>query len=139
MTDQPLARLRAICLALPEAAEVVTWETVPTFRVGGKIFALYEERLGDAPRIGCWCKAPPGVQAALVAADPGRYYAPPYLGGRGWLGLRFDGALDWAEVAAHVEESYLLVAPKRQARALVAANAEATARPPKRPAGNRRT
>jgi predicted DNA-binding protein (MmcQ/YjbR family) len=114
MGEEPLSRLRAICLALPEATERLTWGNVPTFRVRGKIFALYEvnERL---ERIGVWCKAPPGLQEGLIGADPGRFYAPPYLGGAGWIGVRFDVPTDWAEVAGLVEESFLLVAPKRLA------------------------
>lgn len=116
MTDDPLARLRAICLALPEATEKLSWESTPTFRVRDKIFALFDQDRDG--KLGCWVKAPPGMQEALVEADPGRYYRPPYLGGKGWLGIRLDDGPEWDDVAARAEESWRLVAPKTVAARL---------------------
>jgi predicted DNA-binding protein (MmcQ/YjbR family) len=107
-----LDRLRAICLALPEAAEQETWD-LPTFRVRAKIFAMHVETDG---RPSVWCKAPPGSQAILVGADPERFFAPPYVGPKGWVGMHLDSRADWREVATLVGRSYRLVAP----RALVA-------------------
>ena len=104
-------RLRAICLALPEAIERPMFED-PAFRVRDKIFAM--EKRGDG-RPSVWCKAPPGSQAVLVGADPARFFAPPYVGPKGWVGMRLDEAPDWTEVAALVRRSYRLVAPKRLA------------------------
>ncbi|MGO8801456.1 MAG: MmcQ/YjbR family DNA-binding protein [Roseiarcus sp.] len=103
-------RLRAICLALPEAAEVVS-RRGPTFRVGDKIFAL--DRTVDG-RATVWFKAPAGAQAVLIGADPERFFSPPYYGAKGWIGLRLDGAPDWREIAALIERSHRLVAPKRR-------------------------
>ena len=123
MTAAPLERLRAICLALPEAVEREAWGD-PTFRVRDKIFAM--EKRGDG-RISVWCKAPPGSQAVLVGADPARFFVPPYVGHKGWVGMRLDDAPDWNEVALLVRRSYRLIAPKRLA-ALVEG-------PPGRPAG----
>lgn len=111
MPGQPAERLRAICLALPEATEKQTWGD-PTYRVRDKIFAM--ERRGDG-RISFWCKAPPGSQMVLVGADPNRFFAPPYVGHKGWVGVRLDNDPDWAEVATLVKRSYRLVAPKRLA------------------------
>ena len=114
MPDQsPLERLRAACLALPEATEKLTWEETPTFRVREKIFAMFA---GDRERSGrpaLWCKAPPGAQQALIGGDPTRFFSPPYVGPRGWLGVYLDGEVDWDGVAALVEESYRMTAPKR--------------------------
>jgi hypothetical protein len=78
MPRPPIDRLRAICLALPEAVEKETWGD-PTFRVRERIFAM--EKRGDG-RISLWCKAPPGSQMVLVGADPERFFVPPYLGQR---------------------------------------------------------
>jgi hypothetical protein len=103
-----LARLRAICLALPEAAEKQTWE-IPTFRIRDKIFAMAH----DPGTV--WCKAPRGVQAILVGADPERFFEPPYVGHRGWIGFRLDHGTDWDEVAALIRRSYRMTAPKRLA------------------------
>ena len=112
MTAEPTARLRAICLALPEAAEKEAWGD-PTFRIRGRIFAM--EKRGDG-RISLWCKAPPGSQEILVGADPRRFFVPPYVGRKGWIGLRLDDDPDWDEVAVVVKRSYRLIAPKRLAR-----------------------
>jgi predicted DNA-binding protein (MmcQ/YjbR family) len=104
-------RLRAICLALPEAVEKEA-SGDPTFRVRNKIFAM--EKRGDG-RISVWCKAPPGSQMVLVGADPDRFFVPPYVGHKGWIGMRLDDAPDWREVALVIRRSYRLIAPKRLA------------------------
>ena len=109
-----LSRLREICLALPEAVEKETWGEA-TFRVRDKIFAVASVEEGRASMS---CKAPPGVQEMLVGADPKRFYRPPYVGHRGWVGVRLDGGTDWDQVADLVEESYRMTAPKKLSAAL---------------------
>ena len=111
MAQTSTDRLRAICLALPETAEKQTWGD-PTFRVRGRIFAM--EKRGDG-RVSVWCKAPVGSQMVLVGADPQRFFVPPYVGHKGWVGMRLDGDPNWSEVAALVRRSYQLTAPKRLA------------------------
>lgn len=107
-----LTRLRRICLALPRAREQETWDT-PTFRVRKKIFVI---ALEDDDGATFWCKAPPGSQHVLVNADPKRFFVPPYVGHKGWVGVSLHGRPDWDEVARIVERSYRLVAPKRLRR-----------------------
>ena len=109
MTDDALERLRALCLALPEATEKEAWGD-PTFRVRDKIFAM--PKVGDG-RVSLWCKAPPDVQGMLVGSAPERFFVPPYVGHNGWTGVRLDGVVDWDEIADLVEESYRMTAPKR--------------------------
>ncbi|MFT8242848.1 MmcQ/YjbR family DNA-binding protein [Roseomonas sp. BN140053] len=111
MASSITRKLRAICLALPEAAEKETWGR-PTFRVRDRIFAM--ERHDDG-RPAAWCKAPPGSQAVLVGADPDRFFAPPYVGPKGWIGIHLDAQPDWEEVAGLLRRSFRLVAPKRLA------------------------
>ncbi len=111
MPEPPIDRLRAICLALPEAVEKETWSD-PTFRVRDKIFAM--EKRGDG-RISLWCKAPPGAQAMRIGADPGRFFAAPYVGPKGGIGVRLDREPDWDEIARLVARSYRMTAPKRLA------------------------
>jgi len=113
MAKRPTDRLREICLALPEATEKEAWGD-PTFRVRDKIFAM--EKRGDG-RVSVWLKAPEGSQAILVGGDPERYFFPPYVGHKGWVGVRLDSRPDWEQVAALVERGYRLVAPKRLATA----------------------
>lgn len=107
--DDPLDRLREVCLALPEASEKETWGE-PTFRVRDKIFAM---QAGGDGRMALWCKAPPGAQEVLVGSDPERFFVPPYVGHNGWVGVRLDTEVDWDEVADLVQESYCMTAPKR--------------------------
>ena len=113
MDGQTLGRLRAICLAMPDATEKLTWGEHPTFRVRDRIFAQHHDNHHRPGRVALWCKAAPGIQDALVGAAPERFFVPPYVGHHGWLGLRLDGVVDWDEVASLVEESYRLTAPKR--------------------------
>jgi predicted DNA-binding protein (MmcQ/YjbR family) len=106
----PSDRLRAICLALPEASETVI-RRGPTFRIDDKIFAL--DRLVER-RPSVWFKAPAGAQAVLIGADPDLFFSPPYYGAKGWVGMWLDRAPDWSEVAAMMQRSYRLVAPRRR-------------------------
>ena len=75
-----------------------------------KVFVTYADHHHD-DRLGFWCAAPPGAQQALVAADPGRYFVPPYVGHRGWLGVYLDVPVDWDEIAELVADAYRQVAP----------------------------
>ena len=108
------ARLRDVCLALPEAAEKETWGE-PTFRVRDRIFAML--RRGDG-RPSVWLKAPHGAQEVLCAADPHRFFRPPYVGPKGWIGMRLDDGPDWQEATRLIARSYLMTAPKALARRL---------------------
>lgn len=100
-------RLRAICLALPEAREVETWGD-PTYRVRNKIFAM-EKGAGTE----VWLKGEPGDQQALVGSNPECFFVPPYVGSKGWIGARLAAVNDWQELAELIEISYRLLAPKR--------------------------
>ncbi|MBW8877182.1 MAG: MmcQ/YjbR family DNA-binding protein [Acidobacteria bacterium] len=114
-TDPRLARLTAICLALPEVTRQDHGQHA-SFLVRKKTFAYYlDNHHGDGIVAVC-CKAALGENADLAAADPARFYLPAYIGPRGWVGLRLDvGEVDWDEVAGLVVDSYRLVAPKRLA------------------------
>jgi predicted DNA-binding protein (MmcQ/YjbR family) len=105
----PLDKLRAICLALPEAAETLTWGT-PVFRVRNKIFVMHRTDDGGES---LWCKAPVGAQEDLIRADPKRFFRPPYVGPKGWVGVKLNGKPDWNLVAYLIEQSYGLIAPKK--------------------------
>ena len=113
----PLPKLRSLCLALPEATEKIAWGE-PTFRVRDKIFAMYDNNHHEAGHIAVWCKAPPGVQEILVNADPKKFFRPPYVGHKGWIGVRLDRQVDWDEIADILEDSYRMTAPKRLCAAL---------------------
>jgi hypothetical protein len=105
------ARARRICMALPEVEEKVAWGS-PTFRVKGKMFAMYLNNHHGDGRVALWLKAAAGVQGMLVEAEPEKYFIPPYQGPFGWVGVHLNRADD-AEVAFHVRQAYLLIAPKK--------------------------
>jgi len=107
-----LERIRRICLALPEVSERLS-HGAPTFFVRGKraFVMVLTNHHGDG-RFAIWCAAPDGLQAMLVEADPERFFVPPYVGHRGWLGVRLDRALDWDELTGIVEDAFADVAPR---------------------------
>jgi hypothetical protein len=111
--ERTLRQIRAICLALPETSERLS-HGAPTFFVRGKkaFVMVLTDHHGDG-RFAIWCAAPPGMQAALVEADPQRFFVPPYVGHRGWLGFRLDRELDADELAGILEDAYAEVAPAK--------------------------
>jgi hypothetical protein len=94
-----LADVRERCLSLPETSERLS-HGAPTFFIGEKkSFVMFlEDHHGDG-RLALWCAAPEGMQDALVAGEPEHYFVPPYVGHRGWLGVRLDRDLAWNEIA----------------------------------------
>jgi hypothetical protein len=108
-----LERIRRLCLALPETSERPS-HGAPSFFVREKkcFLMVLDDHHGDGI-FGIWCAAPPGNQELLIAADQARFFRPPYVGHRGWLGVRLDGAVDWDEIAGIVEDAFATVAPKR--------------------------
>jgi hypothetical protein len=113
--DAIVDRLRAICLALPETGERPSHGEPAFFVRDKKLVVVLDTHHHGADHLGFWCPAPDGVQAELVAQEPDRFFRPPYVGHRGWLGvrLRADGlaAPDWDEIAEIVHEAFRLVAP----------------------------
>jgi hypothetical protein len=106
-----LETLRRLCLALPGTSERPS-HGEPTWFVGKKVFVNFADHHHD-DRLAFWCAAPDGAQEALVAAAPERFFRPPYVGHRGWLGVWLDVPVDWDEIAGLVVEAYRTVAPKR--------------------------
>lgn len=107
-----LKKVRAIATALPEVSERLS-HGAPTFFIRDKkvLTHFFDDHHGD-DRLALWCAAGPGVQAELVEQEPERFFVPPYVGHRGWIGLRLDVEPDWGEVAGILEDAYRLVAPK---------------------------
>ncbi len=105
-------QLRELCLALPEVEERVSHGEPAWFVRGRTTFVTYADHHHD-DRLGFWCAAPPGAQEELVREDPERFYRPPYVGHRGWLGVYLDVAVDWEELGEIVEEAYRTVAPAK--------------------------
>ena len=111
-----IERVRKICLALPGVTEKIAWGE-PTWRVG-RMFAQMDTHHHEADHVALWLPARPGVQEALVDEDPVRFFRPPYVGQKGWVGVRVDRRPDWRVVAALVREAYRTVAPPHLVRRL---------------------
>lgn len=107
-----LTRLRQICFALPGTSERLS-HGAPSFFVRDKkcFLMLLDNHHGDG-RFAIWCAAPPGNQELLIAANAGRFFRPPYVGHRGWLGVLLNEDVDWGELEGIVEDAFASVAPK---------------------------
>lgn len=113
MAQDPLERLRKLCLALPETTERISHGEPTWFIRGKKVFVMYSDHHHN-DRLAFVCAAPDGAQEMLVGTDPERFYVPAYVGHRGWLGVYLDvPGVDWDQIADLVVEAYRVVAPKR--------------------------
>ena len=111
--ERTLTKLREICLAFPETSERLS-HGAPTFFVRQKraFLMVLTNHHGDG-RFAIWCAAQDGVQGMLVEADAAKFFVPPYVGHRGWLGVRLDRGLDWDELTGIAEDAYAEVAPTK--------------------------
>ena len=111
-----LERLRAICMSLPEVTERLSHGEPTWFIRDKKTFVNLDNHHHGAEHFAAWCAAPFGAQDALISSKPAVYYRPPYVGHRGWVGVRLDvEELDWDEVEMVVREAYRMIAPPKLA------------------------
>jgi hypothetical protein len=111
--DDPLPRLRRICLAQPGATERLS-HGEPTWFVGDKrVFVTYANHHHD-DRLAFWAAAPAGAQEVLVGSAPERFFRPPYYGHRGWLGVYLDVPVNWDEVGTIVADAFRVIAEPRR-------------------------
>lgn len=106
-----LGEVRRACHDLPEVTEKLSHGT-PTFFVRKSFVMFHDDHHGDG-RLAIWCAAPEGAQSLMVESEPERFFVPPYVGHRGWVGIRLDVDVDWDEVDAVIEDAYRKVAPRR--------------------------
>jgi hypothetical protein len=108
-----IGRVRELALALPDTTEVVAWGE-PTWRVGGKLFAMFDTHHHGSPHLSVWIPAPPGAAAALIDSDPQRFWRPPYVGHKGWIAVIVDDAAPpWEMIGSLLAEAHALIAPHR--------------------------
>jgi hypothetical protein len=108
-----LERVRPLVQALP-AAEERSSRNTPVFWVKGRQFAMVVDDHHGEQCAGVWMKAADGLQADLVRSDPGRYFVPPYLGFRGWIGIRIDARADWKAIKALLQDAHAITARGRR-------------------------
>lgn len=114
----PLDKVRALCMALPEVTERQSHGEPAWFVRGKKMFLTYADHHHD-DRLAFWCAAPEGARQPLTAADPERYFVPPYVGSRGWIGVRLDVLpIDWVAIEEIITDAYRAIAPKSLASRL---------------------
>ena len=105
--------VREVCNALPEASERLSHGAPSFFVKEKKCFMMFvNDHHGDG-NVGVWCAAAPGVQQSLVAEGAAWFFIPPYVGHRGWIGLRLDQNLDWEEAREFLLEAYAAIAPAK--------------------------
>ena len=109
--DQAIERVRRICLALPG-----TWEKIshgePTWFVGKKVFAMFSNNHHNDGHVAVTVPAAIGIQQMLIKKSPKKFYSPPYVGCRGWVGIEVNRVSD-QELSLHIKEAWRLIAPKK--------------------------
>ena len=109
--EDALAKVRTACLPLPETSERLSHGGPAFFIRDKKCFVMFLNDHHDDGRLAIWCAAPDGVQVEMVETDPERFFRPPYVGHRGWLGVQLPG-IDVAELNAICREAFIAIAPK---------------------------
>jgi predicted DNA-binding protein (MmcQ/YjbR family) len=107
-----LDHLRAIREGLPETSERLSHGAPAFFYRGKRCFLMVMDNHHGDGRLAIWCAAPGGAQELLAGMDPQKFFRPPYVGHRGWLGVSLDGDVDWDEITGIVEDAYATVADR---------------------------
>jgi hypothetical protein len=112
-SNPAIQRLREVCLGLGDVVEKEAWGECTFRAVGGSMFAMTDNDHHSSGHIAVWVKAPEMVQEILVNSCPRKFFKPPYVGHRGWVGVRLEGNVDWDELAGILTDGYLMSAPKK--------------------------
>lgn len=115
--EEQLVRVRAACLALPQTSERLSHGGPAFFIRDKKCFVMFLDDHHEDGRLAIWCAAPEGVQAEMVETEPDRFFRPPYVGHRGWLGVHLR-AVSADELTAICREAFRAVAPPTVRREL---------------------
>lgn len=110
MSEKHLKRVRRICAALPETTEKLS-HGEPTFFVRKKVYVMFANNHHNDGHLAVWIPAPHGMQNILIENAPEKFFRPPYVGVRGWIGIELP-CIDDKELASHLYEAWRLIAPK---------------------------
>lgn len=112
-----LDRVRTIATALPGATERLSHGSPAWFVGRSPQFAGFMDHHHGVGWVAIWCACPAGARDALVEGDPETYFVPPYVGGRGWIGMRLHDDTDWDAVADLLADAWEAVSPRGRAGA----------------------
>jgi predicted DNA-binding protein (MmcQ/YjbR family) len=124
-----IRKLREVCLALGEVVEKEAWGECTFRAIGGSMFAMTDNNHHNSGHIAVWVKAPAMVQEILISSDPKKFFKPPYMGPKGWVGVKLQGKVDWAEVAGILGDGYRMSLPGKSSAASSAKVKRASAKP----------
>jgi hypothetical protein len=102
-------RIRQLCLGWPEVTERLSHGEAAWFHRDRRSFATMSDHHHD-DRVAVWLAAPPGARDEMIESEPDRYFVPPYVGHRGWIGVYLDVDVDWDQVEQLVGNAYHTVA-----------------------------
>ncbi len=108
---ESLRRVRLICLALPGTLEKPS-HGAPTFFSAKKVYCMFADNHHNDGHVAVWIPTEPGAQEALIRSDTRKYFRPPYVGVKGWVGVEVSRVSD-DELGMHLSEAYRLIAPKK--------------------------
>ena len=109
--EEQIERVRRICLALPETTEKIS-HGEPTWFVRKKVFAMFSNNHHNDGHVAVTIPAAIGIQEMLIQRNPKKFYRPPYVGVRGWVGIEVRQVSD-KELALHINEAWRLIAPQK--------------------------
>lgn len=109
--EEHLRRVRRICIALPQTTEKLS-HGEPTFFVAKKVYAMFANNHHHDGHVAVWIPAAPGAQATLIRSEPAKFFRPPYVGVKGWVGVKLEAVSD-EELGFHLCEAWRLIAPKK--------------------------
>jgi hypothetical protein len=110
-SEKQLQRVRRICVALPECIEKLS-HGEPTFFVAKKVFVMFANNHHNDGHIAVWVRVPTGLQPVLIENEPRKFFYPPYVGVRGWVGIELS-EIDDEELESHLRQAWKLIAPKK--------------------------
>lgn len=109
--EEHLQRVRRICMALPNTTEKLS-HGEPTFFVAKKVYAMFANNHHHDGHLAVWVPTAPGTQATLIRTEPEKYFRPPYVGVKGWVGIELEAVGD-DELGFHLTEAWRLIAPRK--------------------------
>ncbi len=115
--DRVQGMVRTAALRLPETSERLSHGGPAFFIRDKKCFVMLVHNHHEDGRLAIWCAAPDGVQAEMLETEPDRFFRPPYVGHRGWLGVHLL-QFEQDELNAIVLDAFRTIAPPTVLRLL---------------------